>query len=185
MAEEKRAAHIPARGSTGVTGHGAPVDATALLEADHRQAMDWFEQFERARVGTHKEELALRICQALRMHMQIEEEIFYPAFREAARDTSTHHEAEIEHESARRLIAEIETSAPEDEYFDAKVRVLSEMIKHHVDEEEKHDGMFAKARESNMDLGEIGVQLAARKAGLAAVARTGAWAGRGTPPPNA
>jgi len=74
-----------------------------------------------------------------------------------------HHEAVVEHDGAKKLIAEIEAAAPTDEYYDAKVTVLSEMIKHHVKEEEQPGGMFAKARKSDMDLAELGKQLAARK----------------------
>jgi hypothetical protein len=86
-----------------------------------------------------------------------------PAFLEATEDKKFHHEAETEHEGAKKLIAEIEATGPDDDYYEAKVKVLSEMIKHHVKEEEKPGGMFAKARQSDMDLGEIGTQLKARK----------------------
>jgi hypothetical protein len=102
----------------------------------------------------------------LKVHTQIEEEIFYPAFLEATEEEDIHHEAEVEHNGAKRLIAQIEASGPNDDYYDAKVKVLSEMIKHHVNEEEKRDGMFAKARKSDMDLEVLGEQLAARKAEL-------------------
>jgi hemerythrin superfamily protein len=139
-------------------------DAIALLKADHRQVEDWFEQFEKSRSEDRKLELATRICTALKAHTMIEEEIFYPAFLEATGEDDIHHEAEIEHAGAKRLIAEIEGSSPSDEYYDARVTVLSEMIKHHVKEEEQPDGMFAKARKSSMDLEAIGEHLAARKA---------------------
>src|SRR6185503_8757311 len=107
---------------------------------------------------------AAKICEALRTHTTIEEEIFYPAFLEATEEEDIHHEAEVEHEGAKKLIAEIETSGPDDDYFDAKMKVLSEMIKHHVNEEEQRDGMFAKAKKSDMDLEALGQQLAERKA---------------------
>src|SRR4029079_9228848 len=97
---------------------------------------------------------------------KIEHEIFYPAFLEATGEEDIHHEAEVEHDGAKKLIAEIEASGARDDHFEAKVTVLSEMIKHHVNEEEKRDGMFAKARQSEMDLEAIGQQLAARKAEL-------------------
>jgi hypothetical protein len=77
-----------------------------------------------------------------------------------------HHEAEIEHDGAKKLIEQIEASGPDDEYFDSKVKVLSEMIKHHVKEEEQPGGMFAEARDSDMDLEELGRQMEARKAEL-------------------
>jgi hemerythrin superfamily protein len=141
-------------------------DAISLLKADHRQVEEWFEQFEKAREDDRKQSLASNICNALTVHATIEEEIFYPAFLAATDDTEIHHEAEIEHKNAKLLIAEIEASGPDDEYFDAKVSVLSEMIKHHVKEEEGPGGMFSKARDSDMDLQELGEQLAARKAEL-------------------
>jgi hemerythrin superfamily protein len=143
-----------------------PKDAIALLKADHRQVEEWFEQFEEAEAGERKQELATQICNALKAHTTIEEEIFYPAFLEATDDTDLHHEAEIEHDGAKKLIAEIEDSSPDDEYFGPMVTVLSEMIKHHVKEEEQPDGMFSEARNSNMDLKALGEQLAARKAEL-------------------
>lgn len=141
-------------------------DAISLLKSDHRQVESWFEEFQSARADTRKQDLARRICQALEVHTQIEHEIFYPAFLEATGEEDIHHEAEVEHEGAKKLIAEIESSGPGDDYFDAKVKVLSEMIKHHVNEEEKRGGMFAKARESAMDLQALGEQLAAKKAEL-------------------
>ena len=141
-------------------------DAIALLKSDHRQVEEWFEQFESTRSDDRKQRLAQQCCQALTVHTQIEEEIFYPAFLEATEEEDIHHEAEVEHNGAKRLIAEIEASGPNDDYYDAKVKVLSEMIKHHVNEEEKRDGMFAKARKSDMDLEALGERLAARKAEL-------------------
>ena len=137
--------------------------AIALLKADHRQVETWFEQFEKARSDDRKRDLATNICNALRVHSAIEEEIFYPAFYEATREEDLHHEAIIEHDGARKLIAEIESSGPDEEFYDARVTVLSEMIKHHVKEEEQRDGMFAKARASKMDLQQLGQQLKARK----------------------
>ena len=138
-------------------------DAIALLKADHRQVEEWFEQFEKARDDNRKQKLATQICDALKVHTTIEEEIFYPAFLEATGDTDMHHEAEIEHNGAKNLIGEIEASSPDDEYFDSKVKVLSEMIKHHVKEEEQPDGMFAKAKKSDMDLEELGREMQERK----------------------
>ncbi|MGE3773282.1 MAG: hemerythrin domain-containing protein [Gammaproteobacteria bacterium] len=144
-------------------GKRSTQDAIALLKSDHRQVEDWFQQFQKARSDARKTELAARICTALKIHTSIEEEMFYPAFIEATGDKDLHHEAEVEHEGAKRLIADIEKSGPEDDYYDAKVKVLSEMIKHHVKEEEKRGGMFAKARQSDMDLKSLGEQLAQRK----------------------
>lgn len=143
-------------------------DAIALLKADHKRVTGWFGQFQKARNSERKGKLAGQICQALRVHTTIEEEIFYPAFLAATRDEDKHHEAEVEHAGAKKLIAEIEAMTPDEDYFDAKVKVLSEMIKHHVKEEEKPGGMFAEARKSNMDLEHVGQRLNARKGELEA-----------------
>jgi hypothetical protein len=154
------------RARTGGRRAGAGKDAIALLKADHRQVEQWFGQFEKARDDQRKLGLATSICNALKVHTTIEEEIFYPAFIEATEDKDLHHEAIVEHDGAKKLIAEIEASGPEDDFYDAKVTVLSEMIKHHVKEEEQPGGMFAEARKSDMDLAALGEQLAARKAEL-------------------
>ena len=145
---------------------GSRQDAIALLKADHREVEGWFEQFEKSNSDSKKADLARRICRALTVHATIEEELFYPAFLEATDDKDIHHEAEIEHEGAKRLIADIENSGPDDDHFDARVTVLAEMIKHHVREEEKPGGMFAKARKSDMDLKQLGEDLQARKMSL-------------------
>lgn len=159
----------PRRGSATArrrTGKARP-NAIALLKADHREVEQMFESFEKSRKD-RKKNLATRICNALRVHAQIEEEIFYPAFCEATREEDLHNEAIIEHDGVKKLIAEIESSGPGDRYFDARVSVLSEMVKHHVNEEEQRDGIFSKARDSDMNLAEIGEQLATRKAQLEA-----------------
>ena len=143
-------------------GRGSP-DAVELLKADHRQVAEWFEEFEKSEDDGEKAELADKICSALKVHTEIEEEIFYPAFLEATQDTDMHHEAEVEHKGAKRLIEDIEDGGPEDEFFDAKVKVLSEMIKHHVKEEEQPDGMFAEAKKSGMDLEALGAEMAELK----------------------
>jgi hemerythrin superfamily protein len=138
-------------------------DAISLLKADHRQVEEWFSEFESARSASKKQQLATSICDALTVHTTIEEEIFYPAFLQAAEDKDIHHEAVVEHEGAKQLIAQIQSMSPDDDYFDAKVTVLSEMIKHHVKEEEKPGGMFAEAKKSEMDLDALGEELLARK----------------------
>src|SRR4030095_3896525 len=91
-----------------------PTDAVALLKADHRQVEGWFEEFEKARSDKRKSELAEKICAALKVHTQIEEEIFYPAFIESTQDEDIHHEAIVEHDGAKKLIAEIQASGPDD-----------------------------------------------------------------------
>jgi hemerythrin superfamily protein len=144
-------------------------DAIQLLKADHREVEGWFEEFEKTDSGDKKKKLATQICTALKVHTQIEEEIFYPAFLEATGDKDLHHEAEVEHDAAKKLIGEIETMGPDDEYYDAKVKVLSEMIKHHVKEEEQpKKGMFAEAKQADMDLRALGADMAERKKELMA-----------------
>jgi hemerythrin superfamily protein len=104
----------------------SPLDAIALLKADHRQVKAWFSEFDSARSQNKKQQLASNICAALTVHTTIEEEIFYPAFIAASDDKDTHHEAIVEHAGAKSLIAQIESMSPEDDYFDARVTVLSE-----------------------------------------------------------
>ena len=145
------------------TSRGAAPDAIKLLKDDHRQVEDWFEQFEDTNAGSKKQKLANQICLALRVHTQIEEEIFYPACREAGIEEDMMDEADVEHDGAKKLIEEIEAGKPGDDHWDAKVKVLSEMIKHHVKEEEQRDGMFAKAKKADLDLKELGAELKARK----------------------
>ena len=173
MAKAKRKSSNGGNGSkTGNTGEtrgrrtAGREDAIALLKADHREVEGYFEGFEKGRSDDRKQQLAETICRALTVHATIEEEIFYPAFLEATEEEDLHHEAAVEHEGAKKLIAEIESSGADDEYYDAKVTVLSEMIKHHVNEEEKRDGLFANSRQSEMDLEALGEQLASRKAEL-------------------
>ena len=186
MAQTKRKSSNGGNGSkTGKSGRtpgsraAARGDAIALLKADHREVEGYFEAFEKARSDDRKQQLAEKICTALTVHATIEEEIYYPAFLEATQEEDLHHEAAVEHEGAKRLIADIEASGPDDDYFDAKVTVLSEMIKHHVKEEEQPDGLFAKSRQSEMDLDALAEQLAARKAELMQGKQATADTGRG------
>ncbi len=141
------------------------LDAIALLKADHRAVEDLFEQFENAKRDDSKEKLARQICQELIIHTIIEEEIFYPAVKEAVQEDMME-EAYVEHDGAKFLIAEIIAGSPDDPFYDAKVKVLSEEIKHHVKEEEQRDGMFAQARKSEVDLNALGEEMANRKAAL-------------------
>jgi hemerythrin superfamily protein len=141
-------------------------DAIQLLRADHRKVQDLFDQFEKARGEDRKAELARKICMELKVHAQIEEEIFYPAARAALKEPDLIDEATVEHASAKELIAQIEQSQAGDELFDAKVTVLGEYIKHHVKEE--HNEIFPKLKKTKLDLKGLGQQLAARKETLMA-----------------
>lgn len=141
------------------------VDALALLKQDHRDVEEMFDDFEEAKNGEKKGELAQKICQALTVHAQLEEEIFYPAIREGGEDADDAlDEAEVEHTSCKQLIADIESMSPEDELFEAKVTVLGEYVRHHVKEEEGE--IFKKAKASEIDLKELGAQMATRKTEL-------------------
>lgn len=144
----------------------AALDAIALLKADHREVEGWFEQFEKTRSDAKKKKLADQICKALTVHTQIEEEIFYPACREAGIEEDMMDEADVEHDGAKKLIAEIQAQSPGDDHYEARVKVLSEMIKHHVKEEEQKGGMFANAKKADLDLKELGAELKARKTEL-------------------
>ena len=141
----------------------SPNDAIKLLEADHRQVEKWFKEFEATNGQKTKTRLAEQICTALKVHTQIEEEIFYPASREAlsTEEEEMVDEAVVEHAAAKTLIGEIEAMEVGEELFDAKVKVLQEMIEHHVQEEEKE--YFPAVRKTDMDLEAIGLQMASRK----------------------
>ncbi len=138
-----------------------PADAIRLLKADHREVKGWFKEFEKLDDEAEKLEMAKKICLALTVHAQIEEEIFYPAIRGEIDDDDLMDEAEVEHATAKQLIAEIQRMKPGDRLFDAKVIVLGEYVNHHVEEEESE--MFPESRDSDADLKELGAKLAARK----------------------
>lgn len=158
-------------------------DAIGLLKADHREVEKLFAAFESARSEDRKSEIAEQICTALRTHTAIEEEIFYPAFLEATDETEIHHEAEIEHAGAKHLIDEIEQTGSGDDHFEARVSVLKEMIRHHVEEEERRGGMFVKAQSSSMDLEALGRQLKERKLELMGESAESLEPGEGMRPP--
>jgi hypothetical protein len=151
-------------------------DAITLLKADHRKVEELFEKYESAR--GRKADIAKQICMELTIHTMIEEEIFYPACREAGVKSDMLDEANVEHDGAKVLIAELENGAPDDDYYDAKVKVLSEEIKHHVKEEEQRGGIFTEARKADLDLDVLGEQMAARKKALKAQ-----FDDKGLPPP--
>jgi hemerythrin superfamily protein len=146
-----------------------PKDALALLTADHNEARAIFKKYEELgeRAYASKKKLATEVCNALTVHATIEEEIFYPALRAQGKEFQDMlDEAEVEHAGAKELIAQIEAMDPEDDLYDAKVKVLGEQVDHHAGEEE--DEMFPKARKSKLDLVAIGETLQARKEELMA-----------------
>jgi hemerythrin superfamily protein len=143
----------------------APKDAIALLKADHKQVKTMVGQFNSSRSDSKKAQLAEQICAALEVHAEIEEEVFYPAAREALKKNGDLiDEAEVEHTSVKELIAKIKGGAPGDSMWEAEVKVLGEYVNHHVKEEEGE--IFPKVRKTKLDLQAIGEQLAARKTEL-------------------
>lgn len=139
-----------------------PQDAVALLKADHKEAKELYKQFFKAKTPAQKKELAGQLCLALSVHMRIEEDIFYPAVKQALKekDKLVVPEARVEHASLKRLITEVET-APEDDEFEARVQVMCEYTTHHVKEEETK--MFPKAKAAGVDLEDLGERMLWRK----------------------
>lgn len=144
---------------------GSP-DATALLRADHKRVSGLFDDFEKARTPAKKKAIVAAICTELTVHTQLEDEIFYPAFKAALKDHELVPEATVEHSSVKELIAQVEGVEPDGEMYDAKVKVMGEFVKHHVKEEQTQ--MFPKAKKSKLDLYALGLQMQARKQELMA-----------------
>jgi len=147
-----------------------PTDAIALLKADHRKVEQLFEEFDQARRSDSKARIVEQICTELKIHTIIEEEIFYPAVKPKI-DAAIVEEGVIEHDGAKILINDLAQADPKSDYYDAKVKVLSEEIKHHVAEEERWiTGMFAQARRTDLDLEALGTRMRARQDELVAQA---------------
>jgi hypothetical protein len=148
------------------------MDAIKLLTADHRKVEDLFEKFEAARGAAPKQKLVHQICTELKIHTMLEEEIFYPAL-EGKIEESMLKEAYVEHDGAKLLVNDLEAATPDEDYYDAKVKVLCEQIEHHVKEEEKQrDSLFAQARKAEIDLEALGTRMEARKQQLMAEAKS-------------
>jgi hemerythrin superfamily protein len=162
-AAERKAAPKKARRSK---SGSETISALELLEDDHREVEGYFDEYEDLKNGGEKEELATKICLALRVHTQLEEEIFYPAARKATGDDDLLDEAKVEHDGAKRLIEEIEEMRVGDDLYDAKVKVLGEQIRHHVKEEEEE--LFPEVKSAKMDIEAVGRKLAQRKEQLLA-----------------
>jgi hypothetical protein len=145
-------------------------DAIALLTDDHKAVQKLFKQYEKLvegeADGEEKAALARQICMELNIHAQIEEEIFYPAVREGIEEEDLLDEAEVEHASAKELIAQLSAMAPEDELYDAKVTVLGEYVNHHIKEEQ--DEMFPQVKKAKIDTDSLGSELLERKQQLQA-----------------
>ena len=152
--------------ATAVKQSAKAQDAIALLKADHKLVSELFDEYEKSRSTSKKQQLVAQICAELTVHAQVEEEIFYPAVKTALKDKELIPEATVEHATVKDLIAQVEGVEPDGEMFDAKIKVLSEYIKHHVKEEQNE--IFPKAKASNLDMGELGAKMAERKAELLA-----------------
>ena len=143
------------------TGRRDPL-AITLLKQDHREVEGWFDEYEQLEADAEKLALFNRIALALKVHTALEEEIFYPEERGDVEEDMLD-EAYVEHDGAKKLIAEIEAMKPSEDFYDAKVKVLGEYIKHHVKEEEQPGGVFAQAKKGDEDLDDMGERLRARK----------------------
>lgn len=146
----------------GAFGRGA-IDAVTLLKQEHDRVREWFKDYDSARSDLDKQELALSICEALRLHAALEEEIFYPALLQATDDPISFELAVHEHADAEQLIEQILASSPIDELFDSRIRILADVIAQHVQDEECPGGMFAVAEESAIDLHALGRRLQERR----------------------
>ena len=168
MATRKASTTIPAQKAAATRAK----DAIALLKSDHAEVKKLFGAYQKLvdkdADGDERQALAEQICTMLTVHATIEEEIFYPKAREVLPedDVDLVDEADVEHASAKELIAQIQSTGPDDEHYDAKVKVLGEYIDHHVKEEQ--DELFPKVKEAGMDTKAVGAELAARKEELSA-----------------
>ena len=146
---------------TSAKGVAKPQDAIAILRADHKLVSGLFSDYEKTRSVSKKKALVAQICTELSVHAQVEEEIFYPAVKAKLRDKELVPEATVEHASLKDLISQVEGKEPDGEMFDAKIKVLSEYVKHHVKEEQNE--MFPKVKSSTLDLKALGARILARK----------------------
>lgn len=164
MPEGTSASHAKQGRKASTSKNEAKQDAIQLLMSDHRAVEDLFKQFQKAKKdGGEKAGIVEHICDALSVHAEIEEEIFYPAARDALaeKDEDMLDEAEVEHASIKSLVEQLQDADPDEEMYDAKVKVLCEYVTHHVKEEEGE--MFPKVRKTNLDLEELGAELMDRK----------------------
>ena len=146
------------------------VDAIALLKEDHKKVRGLLEQLEKSNSSTRREQLSSKIEMELKVHTQIEEEIFYPAYRDAAQkkdDRELFFEAKEEHHVVDLVMPEVRETEPSSDEFPAKAKVLKELVLHHAKEEEKE--MFPRAKKlmSKDELNELGDRMSARKRELA------------------
>jgi len=136
--------------------------AIELLKEQHDKVKKAFKEFEKLdREDTEtQEQLVQTVCEDLKVHTTLEEELFYPAAREAIDDEDLLNEAQVEHETAKMLIEQLENMGPDDPNFRATFTVLGEYVLHHVKEEEGE--MFPEVRKTDLDLEELGGRMRAR-----------------------
>lgn len=159
----------PSKSATPSKSRGAAPDALRILAEDHKKVKKMFDEFEKNKSKpnfdeAHKQLLVETACAELTIHAQLEEELFYPAAREAIDDLDLLDEAEVEHAVAKQLISELAAMQPDDDLYDAKFTVLGEYVKHHIDEEEKE--LFPKVKKSDLDLTELAEEINERKLAL-------------------
>jgi hypothetical protein len=174
MATRKNAATRTRTASSRSNGRAKPADALRLLKEDHARVKALFEKFERTSAESGRQAIAEEICMELRTHALLEESVFYPRVREAIDEAELLEEAEIEHASAKDLIAQIEESTPSEPRFEALVTVLREYVMHHVKEEETE--MFRQVRGTQLDLAALGEEMQEWKAGAVGDAGRGSAA---------
>jgi len=165
-ATSKSSSKTSARGTRRSSSKGSPEDALHILAEDHKKVIEMFDEFERMKEEADtdeeaKQSLVEAACAELTIHAQVEEEVFYPAARDAIDDMDLLDEAEVEHASARQLITELAAMQPDDDLYDAKFTVLGEYVKHHIQEEEKQ--LFPKLKKADIDLEELGEEISERK----------------------
>lgn len=164
MAHSKNQSKLHGRSTATARTKSSEKNVILLLQEDHRKVQKLFKEFEkRATQGDEpgKLEIAEQICMELKVHTQIEEEIFYPALYESFDESDLIDEAVVEHASAKDLIEQIEGMVGSDDLYDAKVKVLGEYVNHHIEEEEKE--IFPKAKKLGLDLDGLGEAVAFRK----------------------
>jgi hemerythrin superfamily protein len=181
MPKQSKATSASQAKSPSTTNLGAgKQDAVALLTADHRAVEQLFEQYESAADETQKSELAHKICVELTVHSMLEEELFYPACREKGVEHDALDEAQVEHDGVKLLVGDLRNEGVRAPFYDAKVKVLGDYVKHHVAEEERAgDGIFAKASAAGVDMSALGQRISQRKPQVMAEVQSPDF----TPPP--
>ncbi len=141
-------------------------DAIAMLKAEHEAVGHLFAEYGNTHSFSNKKALVAELCTALSVHTQVAEEIFYPAVKDALKDKLKVHDEKVGHAAVKDLIAQLEGAEPDGKVYDAKVKALSDCVKHHVKEEQSE--IFRRAMATSLDMAELGARMAARKHDLLA-----------------